>query len=59
MQKLLCILAWLNRSKLRLDRLNFEFDVFFLHNSNSALAYYNVLGFSVLSRYIRQTLATF
>ena len=39
MQKLMCILAWLDQSKLRLDQSNFGPDVFFLHNSNSALAY--------------------
>ena len=59
MQKLLCISAWLDQSKLRLDQSNFRSDVFFLHNSNSALAYYNFLGFYVLPRYIKQTLAAF
>ena len=48
MQKLLCISAWLDRSKVRLNRSNLGQNAFFQQNFNSALAHLKNLGFYVL-----------
>ena len=59
MQKVLCISAQLDRSKLRLDRSNLGQNVFFYRFPTQPQLFKMFQGFLICPKYKRQTLATF
>ena len=59
LQNSLCILFWLDWSRIRFDRSKVGHNVFFCRFSNSALSPYDMWSSMFCPRYKRKTLATF